>query len=134
MTLIVHIYLYLIGNSSYTVVCSIDIPDYYQSFQFLRPKSMFCCHLSIHKHPCCTTVQECFYCYTFVHIYLFYPNIWLYFSQYFKCPSYFSLFTPLSHYAFQSFYLCTTLLRLSLCGVYCFFSVLLFSFSSYPTF
>jgi len=50
----------------------------------------------IHKYSCCVTVQECFYCYTFICIYLFYSNIQSYLSQYFEYPPYFSLLTSLS--------------------------------------
>ena len=121
MTLIVYVHLYLMGNSSYTVVCPIDIPDHYWSFQFLQSKSMSCYHLSIHKYPCCATVQECFYCYAFVHIHLFYSNIQPHFSLYFKHPFHFSLFISFSCYTFWSLCLYTVLLYFSFCGV-CHFS------------
>ena len=48
----------------------------------------------IHKHFCCTTIQECFHYYTFMYIYFLYPYIQLYFSQHFKCPPHVSLYTP----------------------------------------
>jgi len=134
MTFIVYVHLYLVGNSSCTIVCPIDIPDHYWFFQFLQSKSMSCYHLSIYKHLCCTTVQECFYCYTFVHIYLFYSNIQLCFSQYFKYSPHFSLFTPLFCYTFWSLCLCIALLYFSLHRACCFSPVLLLSFSFYSIF
>ena len=60
MTLIVYIHFYLMDNSSCTIVCPIDIPDHYWSFQFLQPKSMFCCYLSIYKHPCSPLFKSAF--------------------------------------------------------------------------
>ena len=45
-----------------------------------------------------------------------------------KPPPYFSLFTLLSRYVFQSFCLCAALLCFFLCGVHCFSSVLPLSF------
>ena len=45
-----------------------------------------------------------------------------------KHPPYFSLFTLLSRYVFQSFCLCAALLCFFLCGVHCFSSVLPLSF------
>ena len=58
-------------NCLCTIVRPINIYNYYWSFQFLQPKPIFCYYFMIYKHLHGATVQEHFYCYTFMCIYLF---------------------------------------------------------------
>ena len=62
--------------------------------------------LAIHKHLRCTTVQERFYHYAFMHIYLLYSNIQPHFPQHFEGSPDLLLTTPLSCCAFP-LYGCT---------------------------
>ena len=82
------------------------------------------CYLPIHEYFCCTTIQECFHHYLFMHIHFLYFYIQLYFSQYFKYPPYVSLCTPLFCCIFWTLYLYTVLLCFCLYRLYHYSSIL----------
>ena len=118
MTFVVHIYFYLVCYCPCTVIYAIYIPHLHRSFQFLQSKPISSCHLSIHEHPYYATIQEHFYYYPFVGVYLFYTNIQPHFFQHLKCLSHLPLLALLPCCTFWGFTPCTAWLYFILCRMH----------------
>ena len=92
MSLVEYVYFHLMNNCTSTVTSAVYISHLQRSIQFDQPISSFLSQTFAHKHLCCSTIEQCFHCSSFVSIYLFDTHIYPHFLQRLKCSPHISRF------------------------------------------